>query len=144
MRVRRYTPKDEFDVISIEFLSFKDPFSHKGFITLYYTYPEGFLVAEVNDKVVGYIAGIPDKSKQLHIVSIAVNPEYRHKGIATKLLTELIHHSKKVGMEKAVLEVRESNRVAIAFYIKHGFEIKSRIESYYSDGEDALVMVKNL
>ncbi|MDP8003422.1 MAG: ribosomal-protein-alanine N-acetyltransferase [Caldisphaera sp.] len=140
-----------------------------------------FLVAEVNNKVVGYIMNrIEDtrdpvlfgKENELtpkerkkgieelvstiknafsethrvgHVISIAVLPEYRKKGIGSMLLNEAINRMKlNYNVEAVYLEVRVSNNEAINLYKKYGFEEVRIINEYYRDGEDAYVMVKTL
>jgi ribosomal-protein-alanine N-acetyltransferase len=80
-----------------------------------------------------------------HVISIAVLPEYRKKGIGTALLNEAINRMKNnYGTEAVYLEVRVSNKDAISLYKKMGFEEVRIIKEYYRNGEDAYVMVKKL
>lgn len=80
-----------------------------------------------------------------HLVSIAVLPGYRRRGIGSALLAETIRVMRDVYRVEAIyLEVRVSNRPAISLYEKFGFRKARVIRGYYSDGEDAYVMVKRL
>lgn len=80
-----------------------------------------------------------------HLVSIAVKREYRRRGIGSALLRRTIEVvSGRYNANSIYLEVRVSNEPAIRLYEKHGF-VKARVVSgYYSDGEDAYIMVKRL
>ena len=77
------------------------------------------------------------------IDDILVKPSFRRRGIASLLLGELLAQIK--GQTKKVfLEVRSSNLYAQSLYKKWGFATLSVRKKYYSDGEDALVMHKEL
>ncbi len=114
-----------------------------------------FLVAEVDGRIVGYIMTRVDRGlgylqwrpfKKLgHIVSIAVLPEYRRRGIGTALMVEAMRRLKEIyGASEAYLEVRVSNDAAIRLYEKLGFKKVRRLRKYYLDGEDAWLMAKKL
>ena len=78
---------------------------------------------------------------EAHICTIAVHPEWRGRGLGELLLLSLLDRGMKAGGLRATLEVRVSNRVALALYHKYGFELVSRRKRYYSDNnEDAYIM----
>ena len=77
---------------------------------------------------------------ELHIGNIAVDTDFRRRGLAEQLLAHLFQACGDY--KEAFLEVRESNRAAIALYLKTGFEILGVRRGYYSDGENALIMRK--
>lgn len=81
---------------------------------------------------------------EMQILNIAVAPGFRGQGIARALLEYAFSRQTQVGLERAWLEVRAGNRVAIKLYQSFGFTQQGRRKSYYSDGEDALLMVKDL
>ena len=123
---------------------------------LYRNYPKAFLVAKVGGMVVGYVMSrvehslqmsgfLPSFVKKGHIVSIAILPEYRRRGIGTALMNRVMDSLKNIyDCKEVYLEVRVSNRAAIEFYKKLGFRIDHVIKRYYKDGEDAYVMVRKL
>ena len=78
---------------------------------------------------------------RLEIEYIIVNQEYRNLGIATKLLKFMENKYKKIN--NVTLEVRESNKEAIRFYLKNGFKEVIKRKNYYKD-EDGILMIKNL
>jgi len=117
-------------------------------VDLYKNYPETFIVAEEDGQVVGYImcrieSGFSGFSliKRGHVISIAVLPGYRQKGIGEALLKEalqaMINH---YNVKECYLEVRVSNTPAINLYKKIGFRIEKTLRRYYADGEDAYLM----
>jgi ribosomal-protein-alanine N-acetyltransferase len=79
-----------------------------------------------------------------HVVSIAVMPEHRRKGVAKALITKALEGMEYYKAKQCFLEVRVTNDTAISLYKKLGFEITRTISGYYSDGEDAYVMTKKL
>jgi ribosomal-protein-alanine N-acetyltransferase len=79
-----------------------------------------------------------------HVVSIAVLPQSRRKGVAQALINAAIDSMRFYKAKQCYLEVRVTNGAGIALYRKLGFEVGRRINGYYSDGEDAYVMTKKL
>lgn len=77
---------------------------------------------------------------ELQILNVATSPAFRRRGVAATLLRHAFARSRKLGCERAFLEVRVSNSGAIALYGTFGFNPVSRRKRYYADGEDALVM----
>jgi len=127
-------------ILGIEKEAFpKSPYNRFSFLYYASIYPDNFLVYVYKDtgmglkKIVGYIIFYPEG----HIVSIAVDPAYRRRGIGTELVEEVLKRTKGT----ARVEVRESNEVAKKFYTQLGFTVQTVIPEYYSD-EDALVMVR--
>jgi ribosomal-protein-alanine N-acetyltransferase len=78
--------------------------------------------------------------KKGHVVSVAVLPEHRGKGIGRSLMLEAINGLAFRKSDEIYLEVRVSNDLAVRMYQSLGFLIKSRLRSYYRDGEDAYLM----
>jgi ribosomal protein S18 acetylase RimI-like enzyme len=74
-----------------------------------------------------------------HIISIAVDPARRRKGIGKILLERAIAHPR---IRKLRAEVRVSNKGAQAFYEEMGFRVVEVVSNYYGD-EDALIVEKN-
>ena len=77
-----------------------------------------------------------DNVDSLDIFEIAVDKNFRKKGLASKLLNR-INDERKI-----LLEVSEKNKVAINLYKKNGFKMISRRKNYYLDGSDAIVMIR--
>jgi ribosomal-protein-alanine N-acetyltransferase len=86
----------------------------------------------------GCFWGILDEA---HITILAVHPQYHRQGLGQLLLYSLLETARDHGLERATLEVRASNVVAMSLYQKFGFKIAGRRKRYYQDnGEDALVL----
>ena len=131
--------------MEIEKVSFpnRKPFSEDYFGKLYQKYPEGFMVAEDKGKILGYAIGEVQKDCG-KIISIAVYPIYRKKGIGKELANFLIEYFKKKNLKKISLQVRKNNLAAISFYKNLGFQILKTIKNYYQNGDDAYLMKRNL
>ncbi|MBR2870557.1 MAG: ribosomal protein S18-alanine N-acetyltransferase [Clostridia bacterium] len=100
------------------------------------------IVAIDNDEILGFIT----YSKNIdfaEINDILVAPAFRRQGLAKQLLNR-IELLLKEKTQKIFLEVRESNFPAINLYKSAGFKQISVRKKYYSDGENALVMQKEL
>lgn len=103
-----------------------------------------YVVGIYNDKVISY-AGLWHVMEESHITNIAVREEFRRMGIGGKMMDILSDVARKLGVKTITLEVRESNKNAIAMYEKAGFEVMGRRKKYYTDNyEDALVMNKTI
>ncbi len=79
-----------------------------------------------------------------HIMNVAVRPDYRRHGIASRLLDELFRLTEGDQRRGYTLEVRVSNTSAIALYERMGFHATGVRRGYYTDNrEDALIMWKD-
>ncbi len=82
---------------------------------------------------------------ELHINNVAVRPAARRQGIGGALLRAAFEEAVRRGARMAILEVRVSNGIAQAMYLRHGFQIAGRRKDYYrTPPEDALVMTAAL
>jgi ribosomal-protein-alanine N-acetyltransferase len=141
MKIKRVEPEDIGRVLEIEKLSFKDPWSRFAFESELLNIDSIFLKAMIGNDMVGYII-VRKLVDEYHIMNVAVAPEERKQGVAQALLDHVI---KNLSSGKLLLlEVRKSNKAAIALYQKNGFSVLHTRKTYYSDGEDAIVMTKNI
>ena len=102
-----------------------------------------YLVAEVDaedgPRVVGHaVASVVADIAELQ--RIAVDPAHRRTGLATELLNAVIGAAREGGADRLLLEVREDNAGALAFYAARGFVEVDRRRRYYRDGATAVVM----
>lgn len=75
------------------------------------------------------------------IFNIGVRSSTRGKGVGTALLRKLVAECSKAGLKLVRLEVRASEKEAVAFYIKNGFEIAGQRKNFYSrPADDAVLM----
>lgn len=128
-------------ILDIEHRSFKDPYPLSLLNHLYNLHPDGFLVAELGEKVVGYVIGVIRWGATGHVLAIAVDPPYRRHGVGSALIVNMLNRLHEKGAKEVRLEVRASNRVAQQFYKRLGFTEREIVPLYYADGEPAIVMV---
>jgi|YelNatPaOPRAMG01_1025707.scaffolds.fasta_scaffold07285_4 ribosomal-protein-alanine N-acetyltransferase len=102
-----------------------------------------FLVAEVDERVVGYSL-VAIRSNDAHLLSIAVLPAQRNRGIGRALLSESIVKAKAKGVKSFKLEVDRGNLPAINLYRSLGFKVVGEIPDYYSPRSPALLMCLDL
>lgn len=140
MIIRNFKLSDLDSVMAIEYDSFTDPYP-MGILVDLFNSGAGFIVVEVAHRVVAYeIFWI--RNGQGHVIAIAVDSNYQNMGIGSLLLNKSLQILSLNHINSVCLEVRKSNIGAINFYMKNGFFEVKKIESYYSDGEDAIIMRK--
>jgi ribosomal-protein-alanine N-acetyltransferase len=153
-KLRKFTPSDLQSVMQINRVCLPENYMDFFFMDLYQRFPETFIVAEENGKIVGYIMcrievglatfGLGGLIRKGHVVSIAVLPQGRRKGVAQALMTAAMEGMSYYKAKLCYLEVRVTNDAGVSLYKKLGFEVSRTINGYYSDGEDAYVMTKKL
>jgi ribosomal-protein-alanine N-acetyltransferase len=142
LRIRPAERADLLEVYRIESDSFPQPWPFSAFEQFLNT--PGFLVAE-EGAVRGYIVADTVSGRGFpmgHIKDLAVHEQHRGRGIGSGLLQRAIGRLDADGVRAIKLEVRESNDPAISLYRSFGFEHRKTLESYYDDGEDALLLVR--
>jgi ribosomal-protein-alanine N-acetyltransferase len=148
--IRRCETADLSTVMDINMLTLPEHYSDYFFESILSELPESFIVAELYSKVVGYIMckiefGFSNFRKlgfvkKGHVVSVAVLNEHRKQGLGNALMIEGINGVIARNTDEIYLEVRISNTAAVRMYERLGFQIKSRLRTYYRDGEDAYLM----
>ena len=137
--MRRLAYSDLPAVIAIERRSFPTPWSLAMFV-LELSKPSGIcLAATAGDELLGYL--VCSRYDQVwHLMNVAVAPEQRRAGVAGAADPRASSRRRGAGLP-FTLEVRVSNREAIAMYERFGFRSAGVRPRYYHDnGEDALIM----
>ena len=99
------------------------------------------VVVDTGAGVAGY-AVLSMGAGEAHVLNLCIGESLRRRGIGRRLLLSLLAHARDRGIRDAFLEVRRSNRAAIALYHDLGFECVGQRRGYYQaqEGrEDALV-----
>ena len=144
MLIRPWKYEDILRISEMEKECFpKEPWSFKMLASSFDTESFTGLIAEDGGEVLGY-GGITVAADSADIENVAVTEAYRRGGVATAILNALCNGAKEKGAEKVFLEVRVSNSAAMSLYLKNGFKGVYARTRYYSDGEDCLVMVREL
>lgn len=106
------------------------------------------LVTFLRDKVIGYVTACLkdyyEGERAGHIYSIAVKPEYRRRGVGSRLLEEVEKVLRENGAKICHLETHMDNINAINFYLKHGYRIVKALKNYYGAGKDGIKLMKTL
>lgn len=102
---------------------------------------------QVDGVTVGYVC-VRILYEEAQICNIAVLPEYRRQGIATRLLSTVSEYAKSQGCERCELEVNTANTPAVELYKKCGYNIAGTRVNFYRRSRystrDAYTMVLEL
>lgn len=128
-------------VLRIEAEVYPRPWSFSLFLSeLALKTSRAYVVARYDDEVVGY-AGLMMALDDAHVTTIAVDPQWHRRHIATRLLLHLADVARERGAAHMTLEVRVGNNQAQNLYRRFGFRPAGIRKGYYAEtNEDALVM----
>ncbi|WP_459893187.1 ribosomal protein S18-alanine N-acetyltransferase [Hydrogenobaculum acidophilum] len=144
MTITEMTKEHLDEVIEINNISFTtDAWNEQGFYREFSLDYSKKWVGIEDGKVVVY-AIFWCHGAEAFMMTFAVHPDYRSKGVASYFLTEVFKLLKEENIDYVELDVRKSNLPAINLYKKLGFKIERERPSFYSDGENAFVMSKEL
>ena len=102
------------------------------------------IVAKVDENTIVGFAGLKVILDEADIMNIVVKKDFRHNGIGSVLLENLINYSKDLNLKTITLEVNENNLSAIRLYDKFSFDRLGIRKKYYNGESDAIIMSKNL
>jgi ribosomal-protein-alanine N-acetyltransferase len=146
LELRSMRAEDLPQVAALDQLSFADP------------WPQGSFEYELkaNNYSLCLVAEDPDAAEgetvvgalviwlivdEAHIATIAVHPNYRHRGIGRKLLVEGLLQAAERGAVKSLLEVRSGNLEALHLYFGFGYKVVGLRPNYYqAEGEDGVLL----
>lgn len=140
MEIRKATIKDINLLSKLEKECFKDAWNPTMIKSSMENIGE-FYIAELNNQIVGYYC-VMNLDKECELLRICISKQYRKKGLGTLLIKNFIIYSKSRGWQKIFLEVSEQNSIAVDIYKKFNFDVVTKRKNYYSNGEDALMMVR--
>lgn len=145
VRIRAATRADLLAVYRLEKACFSAPWPYQAFDA--HLDGEAFLVATIDGDLAGYVVAdvLPRFGGRVgHVKDLAVDERYRRQGVASRMLGSALGELALAGAIRVSLEVRVDNDAAIALYRAFGFSADRREAGYYADGEDALVMTREL
>jgi ribosomal-protein-alanine N-acetyltransferase len=136
---------DLSNIISIEEQSFppEEAFPPWIFTNILELDPELLIVVDCKGSVEGYAMGVVE-GDTCHLISIAVAPSSRGKGLGRMLLKSFENICKGRGLAKVVLEVKVDNIVALNLYKSEGYKVERILPRYYPDGSNAYRMIKRI
>jgi len=132
------------EIHKIEQECFSNPWPLSGFFHLLGNQSADCWVIRCEGQIVGYFIGL-DSGGDYLIANLAVACRWRSRGLASLLLDHALKEIESREFQRAVLDVRPSNRKAIRLYSRFGFQAVARKKNYYSrPPEDSIVMAKRL
>jgi ribosomal-protein-alanine N-acetyltransferase len=145
-RLEPLTPAWLAQVMAVEKLAYGQPWSERNFTdSLASGYQATLLVA--SSTLLGYFVAMPGV-EEVHLLNLTVAPAYQRQGWSSLLLQALTLWARGQAAKTVWLEVRASNRQALAVYQHHGFAHRGLRKGYYPTGgaarEDAVVMCRTL
>ena len=143
MNTRPWTMRDLDGIAALEAECFKDPWNRRMLADCFLSEHFCGLLLEEEGRLVGY-GGMSVVLDEAEIQLIAVSEMYRRCGRGKKILDDLVELAREKGVRRIFLEVRVGNVSAQILYLKSGFSGLYCRTRYYPDGEDAIVMVKEL
>src|SRR5574344_1213967 len=147
MEIRKANDNDIKRLVDLESL-FLSPYSEKQIYYELHENPTSNVLVYLNDK--GLVVGFIDfwiTVDSATVCQVAVDKAYQRHGIAEALFNEafkILKSNKEEVILWLTLEVREHNDAAISLYKKLGFKYVVTKEKYYSNGDNALYMMKGL
>ncbi len=142
LTIRPMTENDLDQVMALENAIFASPW-RRSFFKADIGRPAGCcIVAESDGQVVGY--AVAWGTGEVHLANLAVAPAARGQGIGSRLMDEVFAFGRSHLAASMYLEVRPSNTIARQFYARLGFVPSYLRKGYYENGEDAIVMEKEL
>jgi tRNA threonylcarbamoyladenosine biosynthesis protein TsaB len=135
-------PTDLVEVAELEQMSQSFPWSKQNFSDALAAQYPAWVVRRAGE-LIGFCVAMKDPD-DIHVLVIAVNPDYRRQGVGSLLLTSVRQLAIQSALNRVLLEVRPSNDKALAFYQRSGFTRMGLRKGYYPAGkvgrEDAWVL----
>ena len=136
---RDFTVRDIPLVLTIERLVYDSPWSQAKFTDSLNNPKTLSSLLIIDDQVLGYFVAThsPDS---VDLLNICIHPEHQHQGLGTQLFDYLTQQLQALSLNTIFIEVRASNKSALLFYQKLGFNLIDSHKKYYSNGEDAKIL----
>ncbi len=144
LRLRPFSPSDIKNIQFIVENSMREKYPASMFLEIHNMWGGGFIVCDYSGQTVGFIAPMRSGPGTARILVLAVLEPFRNRGIGSALLNAFTNECGLKGLKNIELEVRPSNKTAIRFYMKHGYQVIDTIPGFYKDGEDGYKMWRTL
>ena len=143
MEIHKMTAEETETVADMERCIFSRPWKLKDFEELLDKPDRGCVVAVDQGEVIGCVV-YRNIVGDVDITNVQVKEAYRGRGIGKRLMEAAMEKAAAIGGERFTLEVRESNKAAIALYRSLGFNEEGKRRDFYENPrEDAVIMWKH-
>ncbi len=140
VHIRWMIRRDMPEVLAIEREGFEFPWLEDDFIRCLRQRNCIGMVAEHEDRVVGFMIYELEKNR-IHVLNFAVVGEFRRRGVGCQMIAKLTAKLSSQRRNRIILSVRETNLPAQLFFRENGFRAVSVLRDYYADTpEDAYLM----
>ncbi len=144
MRIRAAEPGDLPAIVEIEGLCFPEETAFPpGMFAYLIRYSLVLVALKPDDTVVGFIIGY-SSGRAGAIYTLDVHPDYRRRGIGSRLIAALEEELWAQGVESIRLEVAIENPDALGLYRRLGYKERELVKDYYGKGKNAVRMWKVL
>jgi len=134
LKIRNFVDDDLPAIVGLEARAFEvGPYSRRMLKRIFKMKGSFNIIAEEDNKILGYAVAMPLDLFSADIESIAVNPAYHGRGIGTVLIKEIEAEMVRRGYLHSILEVRDRNEEAIGFYKKNGYTNLEYLPEYYGE-----------
>lgn len=121
------------------------PWDHKIFQDCLEAGYDCWVIEQKNEIVAFAVLYIAKSIREAHLMNICVNPNHQQQGIGRGLLRYLLKYAGEY-VDKIILEVRRSNKIALQLYQQMGFKVIGERKGYYAalnGREDAIILSYN-
>lgn len=127
-------------ILAIENAAFpREAYERELFLELHRDCADLFFVAKQSGRIAGYSVTCMARGGA-EIISIAVDPLCRKRGIGAALMRHTLRKLRSRGIRNVRLMVRSTNTEGIRFYRRFGFLSERRVARYYEDGGEGIQM----
>eukprot|EP00835_Amoeboradix_gromovi_P006834 NODE_907_length_3188_cov_0.123988.p2 type:complete len:150 gc:universal NODE_907_length_3188_cov_0.123988:2746-2297(-) len=139
-RIRPFCKSDTDDLIKLVNKSLSEPYSIYTYRYFLHNWPELTWVLQIDGNMAGgLICRLEANRNRGYIAMLAIEPEYRRKGLAKKLVSHAISSIyTKTNAVEIVLETEIINEAAMRLYTSFGFIKDKYLQRYYMNGSDAV------
>jgi len=145
LELRKAVTADLPDIHAIEIESFADDaWDFEVFASILTESDVQFMVACLDNVVVGYYVLSFKSSERAKIGAFAVKSSHRRTGIAKLMMENILLTCSNNSRENIMLEVKAANNPAISLYSSFDFVIESHEKDYYGEGMDGYIMWRRM
>ena len=144
LRLRKMEEKDSSKIAQLEQEIFSDAWTKAGVEGTWRQSHAFIVAAEEEHELIGYciVYYVLDEAE---IARLAVAKNYRRVGAGRSIMDKTEQICREKGVERVLLEVRESNETARKFYLNYGFSEDGIRKNFYTEPvEDAVLMSKSI